>query len=136
MDRTDLAGVEQALWIIRDALLEIKDALRSKNIPHSKKEESLDKPEDLCEISRFKHVEIDFTCLSVRAGNCLRTADIKTVGDLIQMKPNQFLELKMVGVKIRNEFILYLKHRHGLIYGWNGEIICWHCIEERKPNDN
>ena len=53
--------------------------------------------------------------LSVRAYNCLKKAQINTVGDLLQYSPEKLQELKNFGRKSADEVFSTLKNKLGII---------------------
>jgi DNA-directed RNA polymerase subunit alpha len=56
--------------------------------------------------------------LSVRAANCLKNANIKTIADLVQKTEHEMLKTKNFGRKSLNE-IKDLLHDMGLSFGMN-----------------
>jgi DNA-directed RNA polymerase subunit alpha len=56
--------------------------------------------------------------LSVRAANCLKNANIKTIADLVQKTEHEMLKTKNFGRKSLNE-IKELLHEMGLSFGMN-----------------
>jgi len=53
--------------------------------------------------------------LSVRAYNCLKRAQINTVGDLLKYSPEKLQELKNFGRKSADEVFVTLKNKLGII---------------------
>ena len=62
----------------------------------------------------IKHlVDLD---LSVRALNCLKAADVETLGDLVSFNKNDLLKFRNFGKKSLEELFLKLKNKTGIIY--------------------
>merc|ERR1712238_442180 len=61
------------------------------------------------------NVTIEELQLSVRAYNCLKRANINTIGDLLRYSPNKLKELKNFGRKSANEVFSVLKNKFGII---------------------
>ena len=63
----------------------------------------------------YTNVAIEELQLSVRAYNCLKKAQINTVGDLLQYSPGKLQELKNFGRKSADEVFSTLKNKLGII---------------------
>jgi DNA-directed RNA polymerase subunit alpha len=63
----------------------------------------------------YTNVAIEELQLSVRAYNCLKKAQIDTVGDLLQYSPKSLQELKNFGRKSADEVFSTLKNKLGII---------------------
>lgn len=87
-------------------LLENNDTQRENQI--KPKIESLD-------IDPYTNIAIEELQLSVRAYNCLKKAQINTVGDLLQYSPEKLQELKNFGQKSAEEVFSILKNKLGII---------------------
>jgi DNA-directed RNA polymerase subunit alpha len=66
-------------------------------------------------IEPYTNIAIEELQLSVRAYNCLKKAQINTVGDLLQYSPEKLQELKNFGRKSADEVFSTLKHKLGII---------------------
>jgi DNA-directed RNA polymerase subunit alpha len=88
------------------SLLENNDTQRENKI--KPKTESLD-------IDPYTNIAIEELQLSVRAYNCLKKAQINTVGDLLQYSPEKLQELKNFGRKSAEEVFSILKNKLGII---------------------
>lgn len=66
-------------------------------------------------IEPYTNIAIEELQLSVRAYNCLKKAQINTVGDLLQYSPEQLQELKNFGRKSADEVFSTLKNKLGII---------------------
>lgn len=63
----------------------------------------------------YTNIAIEELQLSVRAYNCLKKAQINTVGDLLQYSPEKLQGLKNFGQKSADEVFSTLKNRLGII---------------------
>jgi DNA-directed RNA polymerase subunit alpha len=66
-------------------------------------------------IEPYTNITIEELQLSVRAYNCLKKAQINTVGDLLQYSPEKLQELKNFGRKSADEVFSTLKNKLGII---------------------
>jgi len=66
-------------------------------------------------IEPYTNVTIEELQLSVRAYNCLKKAQINTIGDLLQYSPEKLQELKNFGQKSAEEVFSILKNKLGII---------------------
>jgi DNA-directed RNA polymerase subunit alpha len=66
-------------------------------------------------IEPYTNIAIEELQLSVRAYNCLKKAQINTVGDLLQYSPENLQELKNFGRKSADEVFSTLKNKLGII---------------------
>ena len=66
-------------------------------------------------IEPYTNITIEELQLSVRAYNCLKKAQINTVGDLLQYSPEKLQELKNFGRKSADEVFSTLKHKLNII---------------------
>jgi DNA-directed RNA polymerase subunit alpha len=102
-------ALESAAQIIIDlfvVLLKNKDT-KEKN-PFNPKISSIS-------IEPYTNIAIEELQLSVRAYNCLKKAQINTVGDLLQYSPEKLQELKNFGRKSADEVFSTLQNRLGII---------------------
>ena len=65
-------------------------------------------------IEPYTNIAIEELQLSVRAYNCLKKAQINTVGDLLQYSPEKLQELKNFGRKYADEVFSTLKNKLGI----------------------
>jgi DNA-directed RNA polymerase subunit alpha len=75
----------------------------------------LEEQSDLISIEPYTNIAIEELQLSVRAYNCLKKAQINTVGDLLQYSPEKLQELKNFGRKSADEVFSTLKNKLGII---------------------
>ena len=80
---------------------------------HPKKE--LEPKKEFLSIEPYTNIAIEELQLSVRAYNCLKKAQINTVGDLLQYSPEKLQELKNFGRKSADEVFSTLKNKLGII---------------------
>ena len=66
-------------------------------------------------IEPYTNIAIEELQLSVRAYNCLKKANINTVGDLLHYSPEKLQELKNFGQKSADEVFSTLKNKLGII---------------------
>jgi DNA-directed RNA polymerase subunit alpha len=66
-------------------------------------------------IEPYTNIAIEELQLSVRAYNCLKKAQINTIGDLLQYSPEKLQELKNFGRKSADEVFSTLKNKLGII---------------------
>jgi DNA-directed RNA polymerase subunit alpha len=102
-------ALESASQIIIDLFTSLMD---NKNI--SETSSSKPKPESIS-IEPYTNIAIEELQLSVRAYNCLKKAQINTVGDLLQYSPEKLQELKNFGRKSADEVFSTLKNKLGII---------------------
>ena len=69
---------------------------------------------NLIKIEPYTNIAIEELQLSVRAYNCLKKAQINTVGDLLQYSPEKLQELKNFGRKSADEVFSTLKNKLGI----------------------
>lgn len=66
-------------------------------------------------VDPYTNVAIEELQLSVRAYNCLKRAQINTIGDLLKYSPEKLQELKNFGRKSADEVFVTLKNKLGII---------------------
>ena len=98
-------ALESAAQIIVDLFTLL---INNKNMKLETKPKSAD-------IEPYTNIAIEELQLSVRAYNCLKKAQINTVGDLLQYSPEKLQELKNFGRKSADEVFSTLKNRLGII---------------------
>ena len=102
-------ALESAAQIIIDLF-----TLLINNKPISETSQLESKPESM-NIEPYTNIAIEELQLSVRAYNCLKKAQINTVGDLLQYSPEKLQELKNFGRKSADEVFSTLKNKLGII---------------------
>ena len=102
-------ALESASMIIIDLFtVLIKNTIRNEN-------DQLEQQSDLISMEPYTNIAIEELQLSVRAYNCLKKAQINTVGDLLQYSPEKLQELKNFGRKSADEVFSTLKNKLGII---------------------
>lgn len=102
-------ALESAAQVIVDLFTLL---INNKNMANTNQLES--KPESIG-IEPYTNIAIEELQLSVRAYNCLKKAQINTVGDLLQYSPEKLQELKNFGRKSADEVFSTLKNKLGII---------------------
>lgn len=102
-------ALESAAQVIVDLFTLL---INNKNMANTSQLES--KPESIS-IEPYTNIAIEELQLSVRAYNCLKKAQINTVGDLLQYSPEKLQELKNFGRKSADEVFSTLKNKLGII---------------------
>jgi len=80
------------------------------------KTEEIKSAKQLSTLESYLETSIEELQLSVRSYNCLKKAQINTVGDLLKYSPKKLKEIKNFGKKSANEVFSILKNRFGIIY--------------------
>jgi DNA-directed RNA polymerase subunit alpha len=95
--------------LIRNLFKSISENKINKEKEYSK-EKNIIKPVD-----SYTHIAIEELQLSVRPYNCLKRAQINTIGDLLEYSPEKLLELKNFGRKSADEVFATLKNKLGIV---------------------
>lgn len=103
-------ALESASQIIIDLFTLL---INTKNINNNNNQ--LEPKNESISIEPYTNIAIEELQLSVRAYNCLKKAQINTVGDLLQYSPEKLQELKNFGRKSADEVFLTLKNKLGII---------------------
>lgn len=75
----------------------------------------LEKASPIIPINPHTNIAIEELQLSVRAYNCLKRAQINTIGDLLEYSPEKLQELKNFGRKSADEVFATLKNKLGIV---------------------
>ena len=102
-------ALEYAAQIIIDLFTLL---INNKNMNENNK---LEPKSESISIEPYTNIAIEELQLSVRAYNCLKKAQINTVGDLLQYSPEKLQELKNFGRKSADEVFSTLKNKLGII---------------------
>ena len=102
-------AVESASQIIIDLFTSL---INNKN---TNENNQLEPKAESISIEPYTNIAIEELQLSVRAYNCLKKAQINTVGDLLQYSPEKLHELKNFGRKSADEVFSTLKNKLGII---------------------
>lgn len=102
-------ALESASTIIIDLFtVLIQNTIRNEN-------NQLEQESDSISIEPYTNIAIEELQLSVRAYNCLKRAQIDTIGDLLEYSPEKLQELKNFGRKSADEVFTTLKTKLGII---------------------
>ena len=105
---------EEALLSASKFIIELFNSLVNNKCP-----EKVDKiepdPNKLTNINPHINIAIEELQLSVRAYNCLKRANINTIGDLLEYSPEKLQELRNFGKKSADEVFGILKNKLGII---------------------
>jgi len=94
----------------------IIDLFKSISEHKIKKEKEIKKEKNhIKPIDPYTHIAIEELQLSVRPYNCLKRAQINTIGDLLEYSPEKLLELKNFGRKSADEVFATLKNKLGIV---------------------
>lgn len=77
--------------------------------------DKLENTTNLAPINPHINIAIEELQLSVRAYNCLKRAQINTIGDLLEYSPEKLQELKNFGRKSADEVFTTLKNKLGIV---------------------
>jgi len=104
---------ENALDAAVESALELLNSVLKNKFP--KELEMSDNNNSLTTINPHINIAIEELQLSVRAYNCLKRAQIHTIGDLLEYSPEKLQELKNFGRKSADEVFTTLKNKLGII---------------------
>ena len=104
---------KDALKLAIQNIIDLFTLLISKNT--STKIDSINQKNKSLSIDPYTNIAIEELQLSVRAYNCLKKAQINTVGDLLHYSPEKLQELKNFGRKSADEVFTTLKNKLGII---------------------
>jgi len=105
---------EEALASAANVTIDLFTRLIVEEKQTTKIDESKPKSQSI-NIEPYTNIAIEELQLSVRAYNCLKKAQINTVGDLLQYSPEKLQELKNFGRKSSLEVFSTLKNKLGII---------------------
>lgn len=104
---------EEAIFKASYSIIELFNTLVNNQllseIPKSQEKESS------VSIDPYTNIAIEELQLSVRAYNCLKRAQIHTIGDLLEYSPEKLQQLKNFGRKSADEVFVTLKTKLGII---------------------
>lgn len=104
---------ENALDAAVESALNLLNSVLSNKFP--KELETSENNNSLATINPHINIAIEELQLSVRAYNCLKRAQIHTIGDLLEYSPEKLQELKNFGRKSADEVFTTLKNKLGII---------------------
>ena len=104
---------EQAIFSGSNLIINLLKSLNEQKI--KKEKENLIEKNHIKPIDPYSHIAIEELQLSVRPYNCLKRAQINTIGDLLNYSPEKLLELKNFGRKSADEVFATLKNKLGIV---------------------
>jgi DNA-directed RNA polymerase subunit alpha len=104
---------EQAIFSGSGLIINLFESINAHKITNEK--ENLIKKNHIKPIDPYTHIAIEELQLSVRPYNCLKRAQINTIGDLLDYSPEKLLELKNFGRKSADEVFATLKNKLGIV---------------------
>jgi len=104
---------ENALDAAVESALDLLNSVLKNKFP--KELETSEDNNSLTTINPHINIAIEELQLSVRAYNCLKRAQIHTIGDLLEYSPEKLQELKNFGRKSADEVFTTLKNKLGII---------------------
>jgi len=104
---------EQAIFSGSNLIIDLLNLINKQKV--RKEKVNVKKKDQLKPIDPYTHIAIEELQLSVRPYNCLKRAQINTIGDLLEYSPEKLLQLKNFGRKSANEVFTTLKNKLGII---------------------
>jgi len=104
---------EQAILSGSNLIIELFKSITKHKI--KKEHETIKEKNKIKPIDPYTRMPIEELQLSVRPYNCLKKAQIHTIGDLLKYSPEKLLELKNFGRKSAHEVFTTLKNKLGII---------------------
>ena len=104
---------EEAISSASKFVIELLDSIMESKFPQ--KLDISENTNNLTSINPHINIAIEELQLSVRAYNCLKRAQIHTIGDLLEYSPEKLQELKNFGRKSADEVFTTLKNKLGII---------------------
>ncbi len=104
---------EQAIFSGSNLIIDLFKSLTEHKI--KKEKETAKEKNHIKPIDPYTHIAIEELQLSVRPYNCLKRAQINTIGDLLDYSPEKLLELKNFGRKSADEVFATLKNKLGIV---------------------
>lgn len=104
---------EDAISFVSKFIIELFNSIMENKIT-----QDIDKLENntiLTPVNPHINIAIEELQLSVRAYNCLKRAQINTIGDLLEYSPEKLQELKNFGRKSADEVFTTLKNKLGIV---------------------
>ena len=104
---------EDAVSSASEFIINLFSSLRKNKVIQGINE--LDKKDNKSLLDPHTNIAIEELQLSVRAYNCLKRAQINTIGDLLEYSPEKLQELKNFGRKSADEVFTTLKTKLGIV---------------------
>jgi DNA-directed RNA polymerase subunit alpha len=105
----------QALEVAAQIIIDLFKFLLDNKASNNTKSNPVESVSESINIEPYTNIAIEELQLSVRAYNCLKKAQINTVGDLLEYSPEKLQELKNFGRKSADEVFSTLKNKLGII---------------------
>ena len=106
---------EQAIFSGSSLIINLFTSLNDNDQKINKDRENVTEKTHIQPIDPYTDISIEELQLSVRPYNCLKRAQINTVGDLLNYSPEKLLELKNFGRKSADEVFATLKNKLGIV---------------------
>ena len=104
---------EQAIFSGSGLIINLFKSINDHKI--TKEKEDVIEKNQIKPVDPYTHIAIEELQLSVRPYNCLKRAQINTIGDLLDYSPEKLLELKNFGRKSADEVFATLKNKLGIV---------------------
>jgi DNA-directed RNA polymerase subunit alpha len=104
---------EDAISSVSKLIIELFNSIIENKFTHEI--DKLETNTNLTPINPHINIAIEELQLSVRAYNCLKRAQINTIGDLLEYSPEKLQELKNFGRKSADEVFTTLKNKLGIV---------------------
>jgi DNA-directed RNA polymerase subunit alpha len=104
---------EQAIFSGSNLIINLFNLINEHKI--NKDKENLKEKNNIKPMDPYNNIAIEELQLSVRPYNCLKRAQINTIGDLLDYSPEKLLELKNFGRKSADEVFATLKNKLGIV---------------------
>ena len=104
---------EDAISSASKFIIELFNSIMENKFTHDL--EIVENTNNLTPINPHINIAIEELQLSVRAYNCLKRAQINTIGDLLEYSPEKLQELKNFGRKSADEVFTTLKNKLGIV---------------------
>ena len=104
---------EEAISSASEFIIELFNSLLQNKFTQDPND--LEKTSPIVPINPHTNIAIEELQLSVRAYNCLKRAQINTIGDLLEHSPEKLQELKNFGRKSADEVFATLKNKLGIV---------------------
>ena len=104
---------EEAISSASEFIIELFNSLLQNKFTQDPND--LEKTSPIVPINPHTNIAIEELQLSVRAYNCLKRAQINTIGDLLEYSPEKLQELKNFGRKSADEVFATLKNKLGIV---------------------
>jgi len=104
---------EQAIFSGSNLIIDLFKSISEHKI--KKEKEIIKEKTQIKPIDPYTHIAIEDSNMRIRIYNCLKRAQINTIGDLLEYSPEKLLELKNFGRKSADEVFATLKNKLGIV---------------------